>query len=200
MPSPYEHWPTPTPGGLARPVASAPYEGLIRDVIVAAKERRQHRFVPVMAAYVAAAAVAHRVRGPVLLVAVPSRAVTVNERGLDLTAAYVRRAAGLLRGGGVQASYASLLVVRGGVVDQAGLSAAQRAENLRGSFTCPAHRLRAVARRLPAAHVIVCDDVITTGSTAREAQRALESVGLRVAGVAAIAATQRRTPPGPWRS
>jgi orotate phosphoribosyltransferase len=39
--------------------------------------------------------------------------------------------------------------------------------------------------------VVVCDDVMTTGSTLREAQRALEAVGLGVLRLAAVAATAR---------
>ena len=189
---PAVHWPSPTPVGLARPIAAATYDGLIRDLVLAAKERRQHQFVPVLGAYLAAAAAAHGGGGPVVLVPVPSRTVTVRERGRDTTAASARRAAALLRGRGGTAAYAPLLSVRGGVADQAGLTAQQRAQNLARAFTCPAHRVRALAARVPAAHMIICDDVITTGATAREAQRALEAVGLSVKGIAAIAATQKR--------
>jgi predicted amidophosphoribosyltransferase len=80
------------------------------------------------------------------------------------------------------------------VVDQAGLGAAARAANLTGSMCCRSAALRRLAGRRRRATLVVCDDVITTGATAREAQRALEAVGLHVAAVAAIAATRRRLP------
>jgi predicted amidophosphoribosyltransferase len=85
-----------------------------------------------------------------------------------------------------------LLRHRGGVVDQAGLGAEARAANLAGSMACPSARLRRVAGLW--LRVVVCDDVLTTGSTAREAQRALEAVGLPPVAVAAVAATRRRGP------
>ena len=93
------------------------------------------------------------------------------------------------RRGWCSATAVPLLRTRPGLQDQAGLDAGQRAANLAGSLHCPAAGLRRLARRVPRARVVVCDDVITTGATAREAQRALESVGLEVAAIAAVAAT-----------
>jgi predicted amidophosphoribosyltransferase len=80
-----------------------------------------------------------------------------------------------------------LLVPSGRVLDQSTLDARGRAANLAGSMS--ARSPRASDRD---ATLVVIDDVLTTGSTVREAQRALEERGLRVAGVATVAATRRR--------
>jgi predicted amidophosphoribosyltransferase len=79
------------------------------------------------------------------------------------------------------------LVTSGRALDQSMLGAVDRAANLAGTM-----RRRRGGRPL-AGRVVVVDDVLTTGSTAREAQRALEAVGASVTGVAAIAATRRRS-------
>ncbi len=80
-----------------------------------------------------------------------------------------------------------LLVPSGRVLDQSGLDARARAANLAGSMA--ARPPRGADRQ---ATLVLVDDVLTTGSTVREAQRALEQRGLRVAGVATVAATRRR--------
>lgn len=187
-------WPTPTPGGLAPPWACAAYDGAVRAMVVAHKERRvlglQHA-LGAMLAVAASAAVDGRCR--TLLVPVPSRPGTVRARGHDPTRALVRAAARLLRRAGDDAVPARLLVSRGGVVDQAGLGADARAANLAGSMWCPSARVRPLAGQRVRA--VVCDDVLTTGSTAREAQRALEAAGVPVVAVAVVAATRRRLDP-----
>ena len=129
--------------------------------------------------------------------AVPARR-RARARGHDPTLRDRRAAAGraAARAAAHDVLAPPLLRSRPGVVDQAGLDAAARAANLAGSMDCPPDGLRRLRRAARRARVVVCDDVLTTGATAREAQRALEAVGLEVAGVATVAATSRRIPAG----
>lgn len=190
-------WPAPTPPGLAPPYAAATYDGLVRAMVIAHKERGVLALAAPLGGLLAGAvagALAHGVEGRVVLVPVPSRPSSVRSRGHDPTWEMTRRAADRLRTSGVTALASPLLRLRAGVRDQAGLDAEQRWANLAGSMRCPSRSLARLAARCPTARVVVCDDVLTTGATAREAQRALEAVGLAVAGVAAAAATRRRAP------
>lgn len=187
-------WPTPCPPGLVPPWAAGEYAGLLRELVLGHKEHGQiglHRPLGLLLADAVEAAVGSP-GCPVLLVPVPSRPATVRSRGHDATYRMTRAAAAVLRARGQRAQVAKLLVV-GPVLDQAGLDARARAANLAGSMTCPSTRLRALARRLGEAVVVVCDDVLTTGATAREAQRALAVSGVPVAALATVAATRRRS-------
>ncbi len=145
-------------------------------------------------AVVLARAVTAVATGPMLVVPVPSRPGAARARGHDPLLDVVRRAARLVPG----ATVAPLLRSRGGVRDQAGLSASERAANLAGSLWCPSAGLRRFAGRT--GRVVVCDDVLTTGATAREAQRALAASGLDVCAVAVVAATVRRVSSRPTRT
>ncbi|NYD40958.1 phosphoribosyltransferase family protein [Nocardioides panaciterrulae] len=195
-------WPSPPPPGLAPPWAAAEYAGTVKALVVGHKERRLVGLrgpLGRLLAQAVAAALAGAGDGAgegerVVLVPVPSRPGSVRARGYDPTYALTTVAARLVRPG-TEVSVARLLRSRPGVVDQAGLGAAARAANLAGSMACPDSGLRRLARRGRRVRVVLCDDVLTTGATAREAQRALESVGLQVAAVAAVAATRRRLPP-----
>lgn len=192
--------PTPCPPGLAPSYSAGAYEELLRALVLAHKEHGVHALAAPLGAVLAAsveAALAATGAGehPVVLVAVPSRPAAVRARGHDPTLAMTRVAASCLRRGGRRADVARLLRVRPGVVDQAGLDASGRAANLAGSMATTTRAVRGLARRHHAAHVVLCDDVLTTGATLREAQRALESVGLGVLAAATVAATRRKVRP-----
>lgn len=194
-------WPVPTPRGLAPPWAADEYAGTVRALVLAHKERRVlalgRPLAVLLAGAVSAGAgldVEPRSRSapdPVVLVPVPSRPATVRARGHDPTASVTRTAARLLRARGHDVLAVPLLRTRPGLQDQSGLDARARAANLDHSLRCPSAGLRRLARMRPVARVVVCDDLITTGATAREAQRALETVGLRVVAIAAVAGTRR---------
>ena len=188
-------WPSPTPEGLAATFAGAAYDGLVRAVVLAHKERGVLALAGPLGRLLAGAAAAavEEAAGPVVLVPVPSRRSSVRSRGHDPTWEMTRRAAAELRVAGRPADAAPLLRLRPGVRDQAGLDREERRTNLDGSMRCATRGVVRLARSRPRAHVVVCDDVLTTGATAREAQRALEAVGLGVVGIAVAAATRRRT-------
>lgn len=189
--------PVPCPDGLVPTYATGAYDGLLKSLVIGLKEHRRIGLRAPLGGLLALAVLEAVARtgsaAPVVLVPVPSRRRSVRERGLDSTAAITARAAALLRRSRLDVRTATLLRTRPGVVDQAGLDARQRAANLAGSITCPSPGVRRLAAVHPTATVVICDDVVTTGSTAREAQRSLEAVGLRVAAVAAVAATVRRS-------
>jgi predicted amidophosphoribosyltransferase len=131
---------------------------------------------------------------------VPSRPGSSRRRGYDPMGTLARLAAARLREEAYDATTASILVSSRRVVDQAGLSASERASNLAGSMSCPSTNLARLARRRARARVVICDDVLTTGATAVEAQRALLAVGLDPVAVATVAATRRRIPDQTGRS
>lgn len=186
-------WPTPTPPGLAPPYAVGEYAEALRALVVRHKEDRLLALARPLGELLAVA-VAAAVPEPgerVLLVPVPSRRAALRERGYDPTGALVRHAARVLRRCGRQADVAAVLRLRAPVQDQAGLGAGERARNLAGTLWCPSGL---VARHAGVrARVVVCDDVLTTGSTAREAQRALGAAGIGVHAIACVAATRRRS-------
>ena len=185
--TPWPAWPDPVPTGLATPWTAAAYDGVVRAALLAHKERHVGGLAAPLAGLLATAAAAATTPGPVLLVPVPSRPGAARARGHEPLLAVCRRAARLLP----DAEVAPVLRSRGGVVDQAGLDAGARATNLSGSMWCPSSAVAGYAGRR--AHVVVCDDVLTTGATAREAQRALGAAGVVVAAIATVAATRRRT-------
>lgn len=193
--------PDPVPLALLSPApvplaAAGPYDGLLRDLLVAHKEERRLALARPLGRLLAAA-VERAVEGArpraVVLVPVPSSPGSVRARGHDPLLRLSRVAAARLRRRGVACTVAPVLVHARSVADQAGLSATDRVANLTGAFTTttapgPAGR----ALRPWDRDVVVVDDVVTTGASLAEAVRALRAAGCAPVAGATIAATQRQ--------
>jgi predicted amidophosphoribosyltransferase len=178
--------------GFPATAATGPYEGALRAVVLAAKERGALGHLPLLGDLLALA-VARRLAdaaepGPLLLVPVPSSNAAVVERGLDFTGALARRAAGRLRGQQVGCRVASLVRPARALRDQAGLDRGGRLGNTAGAYRCTA----AAGDR-----VLVVDDVVTTGATLAAVAGVLRQAGAVVLGAAVVAQTPQRIRPAP---
>ncbi len=194
--------PTPCPPGLASCFTGGVYDGLLRAMVLAHKEhaalslaRPLGRVLAGVVEPVLGLVSQDRSLPPVLvLVPVPSRPEVVRRRGHDPMLRVTRCAARTLRGRGHAVLLSRALREVTVVADQSGLGSAARAANLQDTMAVrPAARAVLARSGVPMA-VVVCDDVLTTGATAREAQRALEHAGVQVTAVSTVAATRRRHP------
>ncbi|MEP6816513.1 MAG: ComF family protein [Marmoricola sp.] len=186
--------PDPCPPGLVVSVVGGAYDGALRAMVLAHKERRAFALARPLGRVLAVAARELTTQDLLLLVPVPSRPAVVSARGHDPMLRVTRQAAAFLRRDGYDVRVARLLRQADQVADQAGLDSETRHRNLAGSMAARTGALRALARGGRPLTAVVCDDVLTTGSTAREAQRALQAVGVSVAGIACVAGTVRRVP------
>lgn len=169
--------------------AGLTFDGVAARVLRACKEEARTGVTRVLApalAVAASAVLAAASPGPVLVVPVPTTAAAMRRRGFRPVELLAARA-GL--------APQRMLTARGRPADQRGLRAAERARNVGGTMRVPRWRAGAVAGR----RVLLVDDVVTTGSTLREAVRALETAGATVIGAAAVASTPRRTGESPLR-
>ncbi len=186
--------PDPCPVGLVPCFAAGEYAGPLRSALLAHKEHAVHALAGPLGLVLAASVERTRPAGLTVLVPVPSRPEVVRRRGHDPLWRVTRHAARALRRSGRPVQVSRLLRSRVPVLDQAGLDAARRAANLAGSMVVRAPARAALVRAAVPVSLVVCDDVLTTGATAREAQRALEDGGVAVRAVATLAATRRRRP------
>lgn len=169
-------------------VASGVYSGVLKALLIAAKERGALGLLPLLgerlAASIGSLAVAGSAADRLVLVPMPSVPAAVAARGVDFTASLANLAAGKLRGLGFSATVRRGLRQSRRPADQAGLGMEARARNLAGAFVS--------AGSLPHGEVIVVDDVVTTGASIAEAARALRLAGRHPLGSATVAATMRR--------
>lgn len=181
-------WPSPAPAGLPPPWTLAAYDGPVRKLILAYKERGLTGLRPLLGGALARPLAAAAGDRPVLVVPAPSARQAIRQRGDDVVLGLARRGVTTARLAGSRVSLLPALRLRRPVQDSAGLSATDRAANLAGAFDVR----RAAAFELIGADVVLLDDLITTGATLAEAAAVLRRTGARVIGAATLAATARR--------
>jgi predicted amidophosphoribosyltransferase len=196
---PYETAPTPTPYGLPVCIALGPYGGVLRELVLAYKDRGRHRLARPLAVQLARGVAAGAVRlghppgSPVVVIPVPSTAAAARQRHGDHMRRLARETVRTLNGLGWPAAMSSVAAARPRA-DSAHLSAADRVAAARDAFqtrSAPARRVAAAAA--VGACVIVVDDVVTTGATLASLATRLTSDGVAVRGAVTLAATRRRT-------
>lgn len=189
-----------TRAGVTACVAG-PYAGPLRALLVAckhagltglARELGERLRAPLRLATAEAVAACGAPADRVLLVAAPSRAARVRERGYRHVELIVRAALRAERRSRSPAG-ARLRLLPGalralpGRTAQVGLDAGARRRNAALVSVRPGAR-----RRLRGARVVLVDDVITTGATAAGACAALVAAGARVVAVVALCGVPRR--------
>ncbi|MFV2022010.1 ComF family protein [Micromonospora sp. LOL_023] len=211
--------PDPAPAGLPDCVALGAYAGVLRELLLAYKERGRHGLArPLGRLLAATVAAAVDPRQPVLLVPVPSTAAAVRERHGDHLRRLTRHAVTALRADGWRAATARPLRALPRP-DSAGLDSAGRMASAeagfaprrvgfdvarrrvgfdvarrRVGFDVARRRVEvdAAGRRDSLPKVIVVDDIVTTGATLAAVERLLAAEGLAVHTAVVLAATRRR--------
>lgn len=185
--------------------AAAGYDGPVRELLIAFKERGRvglgaplgHTLAASVAWLLTSAAAAgppdSRWRDPaVVLVPVPSAARARRRRGYDHSLLLAGHAARHLCTVGHPARVQPVLRLARTTADQAGLDRAARLANLRGAVATQrtaAEQLRD-RQRATGCSVVVVDDIVTTGATLAACVLALVDSGVVVTGGAVVAATR----------
>ena len=156
------------------------YAGARRRAILAMKENGRGDLVTPLARALAVGV--HRlltwgmIETPLTIVPAPTRRSAARRRGGDPVTRLARAAVA----GHPDIAVAPALRMKALARDSVGLGTSARERNLAG---------RVVLRgRPPRTEVVIVDDIVTTGATARESVRILRAAGVRVAAVLAIAA------------
>ena len=167
---------------------SGEYEGLLRDLVLAHKERGVRALTPILGSCLALALSSADVQlqpHSLALDPIPAHRASIRSRGRDSLDEIARSAAWSLRQQG-QACRVLRLIQWTREHDRQAGSTAKARRQLGDAFT--------VGRARPVRHsVVVVDDIITTGATASAAVNALTARGILVEAVACIASRGLRS-------
>lgn len=171
--------------GLRIPVACAlDYRGTVRQVLYRYKDHRMRQLAqalgPALGASIGfAAECAGQHPARVIVTPMPTRKSSTRRRGFDATALLARCAA----------RHVAVSGIRGLLVDRrAGDHAKHAGAFEREQRAIDAFRIRR-EQALPRRPVILVDDIVTTGATAKEAVETLLLAGVHVVAVATVAGT-----------
>jgi len=178
------------PPPFVRAVAYGPYRGRMRDAIHALKYRRLHSAAHNLGALLAEAILRLREDAPhaMLVVPVPLHRSKLAYRGFNqarvLAVAALKTLAQRAPDWQLQLAPSTLMRLRA-TDSQAGLTTRQRRLNVKGAFTVTDRA--AIFQR----HILLVDDILTTGATARAAADALLQAGASSVWVATLARARR---------
>jgi len=181
------------PPAYLRAVSGGVYEGPLRLAIHALKYDRLTPLARRLGVRLAAAIGPLAADAPqeMLVIPVPLHRERSSERGFNQARALAVEALRRLRMShpkwSLELSAASLVRQRP-TLSQAGLTPRQRRLNLRGAFFV------SDARAVQGRHILLVDDIFTTGATARACSRVLMEAGVASVRVATLARAQRRVP------
>jgi ComF family protein len=179
------------PPSYVRAVSYGVYQGRMREAIHALKYDRLHPASTGLGRMLAAAMaqLADEAPAEMLVIPVPLHPSKYAQRGFNQSRSLAAQALGFLRKSHPQwrlTLASSTLLRQRATESQAGLTPRQRRLNVRGAFQVsdPAS--------VKGQHVLIVDDILTTGATARAAARALVEAGAASVWVATLARAQRR--------
>ncbi|MGI9310398.1 MAG: ComF family protein [bacterium] len=117
---------------------------------------------------------------PAVLVPIPLHRKRLRQRGFNQSLEVARSIGDEL---GIEVDHALLARIKH-TIPQTGLSKSARAKNVKGAF-----QANTKAKANAIAHIALVDDVVTSGSTANEAARALKAAGVKTVSIWAAART-----------
>lgn len=178
------------PPPFVRAVCYGVYQGRMREAIHALKYDRLYPASAGLGRMLAAAIaqLAGEAPAEMLVIPVPLHPSKYAQRGFNQSRSLAAAALKFLHKSHPQwrlTLASSTLLRQRATESQAGLTPRQRRHNVRGAF------LVSDPARVTAQHVLIVDDILTTGATARAAAKALVAAGAASVWVATLARAQR---------